>query len=305
MPNFFQKLSPRTQGTICLLIAVTVWSGWVLFGRYSVRASLSAYDITALRFSVAGVFLLPVLLRKGMKVGPWGYKSSIWLACLMGAPYNVIALSGMQYAPASHAAAIIYTCMLIVSTLLGILLLKEKTNALRLLGITLSVGGIGCILFSADRSEGSYEWIGSLLFLFVGTIWPLYTISVRAWKVDALHATAIVSVWSALLYLPIYFAFIPSQIGWHNWHEAAFHAIYQGIVNSILAMLCYNQGIRLLGASTSSAFIPLVPVLSTLLAIPFLQEIPGLLEWLGIGLASFGVLLAIGILDKRPVAAPK
>ena len=59
-------------------------------------------------------------------------------------------------------------------------------------------------------------------------MWATYTISSKAWKVEALHATAIVCTLSCVLYLPIYFLFLPSNIGMHNVGEAVFQGVYQG-----------------------------------------------------------------------------
>ena len=289
-------LSPRLQGVAYVLFAVMVWSGWMILSRYSVRGTLTPYDITALRFGVAGMILLPVVLRQGISIGPYGKKGGLWLALMMGAPYNTIAIAGMHYAPASHAASIINTVMLTVTTLCGIGLLKEKVTKARLAGVVLSIFGISCMLYASQLMPEVNAWIGNVLFMIAATMWAFYTLCVRAWHADPLHATATVCVLSMVIYLPIYFAFIPSHIGMDNLHEVAFQAFYQGFVNSVLALLCFNRGVRLLGATTTSAFLPLVSICSTLLAIPLLQEVPGLLEWAGIFLASCGVFLATGII---------
>ena len=271
----------------------------MILSRYSVRGTLTAYDITALRFGVAGVCLLPVLLYKGMKLGPYGTKGSFWLAAMMGAPYNTIAIAGMHYSPASHAASVINTTMLTITTLAGIWLLKERISHARMGGVVLSIAGIACMLYASELVPEPNAWVGSLLFMIAGGMWAMYTLSVRAWHADPLHATAIVCVLSLVVYLPIYLLFIPSHIGMHNLPEVIFQGFYQGFINSILALLCFNRGVRLLGATTTSAFLPLVSIFSTLLAIPLLQEVPGALEWAGIFLASCGVFLATGIIRSR------
>lgn len=289
---------PLTKGIAYVLFAITVWSGWILLSRYSVRGSLTAYDITALRFGVAGIILLPVLIRKGLNIGPYGAKGSFWLALTMGAPYNTIAIAGMHYAPASHAAAIINTVMLTITTVVGIWILKEKTTPSRMAGVLLSIAGIACMLFASDLVPDGQGWRGSVLFMIAGSMWALYTLSIRAWHADPLHATAAVCALSLVFYLPVYLIFITSHIGLHNLPEVVFQAVYQGVINSVLALLCFNRGVRLLGATTSSAFLPLVCIFSTLLAIPLLQEVPGPLEWTGILLASIGVFLSTGILSR-------
>ena len=308
MVHLFQALPERTKGILYVLFSVLVWGGWIVITRYSVRGTLTTFDITALRFGVAGALLLPVLFRKGLHIGPYGWKGGVALALLLGAPFNLLAIFGMRYAPASHAAALINTAMMVTTTLLGILILKEKTTALRLAGVAISVIGISCLLFARPFASGGQGLEGHLLFILAGTMWAGYAICVRNWKVEPLHATAAVCSISFILYLPIYLLFIHSNITRENIGEVLFQAGYQGILNSILALLFFNRGIALLGATTSGAFLPLVPVVATLIAIPLLGEWPNGWEFVGVLLASGGVFLSTGIagrLLKRPLARKK
>lgn len=285
------------KGIACVMFAVLVWAGWVISSRYSVKGVLSTYDIAALRFGVAGIIMLPVLLRKGWRVGPWGVWGGIFLAATMGAGYNVIAVQGMKYAPTAHAS-LIQTTMLVSVSLLSVVLKHEPVRWLRLLGVSISVAGILVLLAADDVTGGEDVFLGHTLFLIAGFVWSLYALAVRTWKVDPLHVAAAVCVYSGLIYVPIYLLFLPSHIAVADMREVLFQAGYQGFINSVLALLCFNRSIAILGASTSSAFLPLVPVLATLGAIPLLSEVPSLTEWTGILLASSGVFLSTGIAAK-------
>ena len=50
----------------------------------------------------------------------------------------------------------------------------------------------------------------------------------------------------------------------------------------------------LLGSSLASLFSAFIPALVILMAIPLLGEMPGPLEWMGIALATCGMILALG-----------
>ncbi len=291
----------RAKGVACVLFAVLVWSGWVITSRYSVTGTLSAYDITALRFAVAGVIMLPILMRKGWRIGRYGIAGGIFLSLTMGAAYNVVAVVGMKYAPTSHAA-IIQTTMLASVSVLSVLLLREPTTKARLLGVGLSIVGIVILLSVEDTAKAQLAWLGHALFIRGGVMWSFYAIAVRAWKIDPLHVAAAVCVYSALLYLPIYLLFIPSHIAEADIREVVFQASYQGFINSVLALLCFNRSIGILGAATSSAFLPLVPVIATLAAIPLLGEVPSSIEWLGVAVATVGVFLATGMAARLYVS---
>ena len=290
----------RMVGILSILFAVIVWVGWTVASSYSVRAGLTAYDLTALRFGTAGLIMLPVAWRKGLRVGPWGIWGGLALAATMGATYNTITVSGMRFAPTSHASGIIINSMLVLTTAGAVLFLKERTSKLRLGGIAISLAGIGCLLYAKGSGNSTPEnlMIGHGLFLVGGTIWALHALFIKAWKADPIHVTAVVCVISAVLYMPIYYFFLPSGINPHNYTEAAVQAVYQGLINSVCATFCFNRAIRLIGASTTSAFLPLIPMFSTLVAIPVMNEMPQNIEWLGLALAAAGVLLATGFLER-------
>jgi len=267
--------------------------------RWGVRGSLSPYDITAIRFGIAGLLLMPVAIKRGLAIGPYGLKGGFILAFLIGAPYTNIAVAGMQFAPASHASTVINGTMLMLTTVVGIHGLREKTSKMRLLGVACSLAGIFCMLAAKSSSNISQQWFGHICFIISGLMWGGYALLVRAWKTEAMHAAAVVCVFSLLLYLPLYLLFVHSHIGLDNWHEVAFQSFYQGMLTGVIALVSFNHGIRILGASHASAFIPLVPVLSTLLAIPILHEMPSMLEWAGVAAVSSGVFLASGVLSLQ------
>jgi drug/metabolite transporter (DMT)-like permease len=296
----FRQLPDRTRGVLLILFCVLVWSGWMIVSSYGVRHSLSAYDITALRFGAAGLVMLPLLLKRGWKLGPWGILSGILLASLMGSVYNVITISGMKFAPASHAAGLINSSVVVMTTIGGIVLLKEKTTKLRLLGIGISMIGVLTIvdILHGDVTSGNLA-LGHLFFLVGGTMWAAYALLMRIWKLDPIHVAAGVCVYSAITYLPVYFTLLPVTIGWHNWDAALFQAFYQGIINSVFSLIAYNRGVELLGVTQSIAFIPLIPVLAMLTAIPSLGQNPTMMDAIGIALVAGGVLLSTGIIGKR------
>jgi drug/metabolite transporter (DMT)-like permease len=64
--------SEYIRGSLYGLAAVSMWAGWVVAVRYGIRTSLKPWDLTAFRFGVAGLILLPYLLKKGLAVDRLG-----------------------------------------------------------------------------------------------------------------------------------------------------------------------------------------------------------------------------------------
>lgn len=116
----------------------------------------------------------------------------------------------------------------------------------------------------------------------------------RHWRVDALRAIAVVSVLSALAIVPGYLAVFGTT------HIVALprcallpQALLQGGLHAVLATLGFTHAIRVLDVSRAVFFAAVVPVVSVLIGIPLLHEIPSLKQWLGVGVATTGSLAAI------------
>jgi drug/metabolite transporter (DMT)-like permease len=67
----------------------------------------------------------------------------------------------------------------------------------------------------------------------------------------------------------------------------------------VIGISFLNIAVHHIGADKTSAFISAVPVLSALLAIPFLGEIPGFQAWMGMAMVTAGILLAMGMFGKN------
>jgi drug/metabolite transporter (DMT)-like permease len=281
------------------MFSILIWAGWTVVSRYGVKGVFTSYDITAMRFTVAGLLMLPIIMKKGLRIGPWGMKSALLLSVLIGACYTNIVIAGMKFAPVSHASTINTSTFLIIITVFGIHGLREHVSKTRLVGVCLSLVGIAIMLVAKDAGSGK-EWIGHVCFIIGGVMWAVYVLLVRAWKADAIHAAAIVCVFSMLTYMPFYLLFADHHIELSNWHEVALQLGYQGVLTGVVALISFNHGVHILGAARAGAFVPLIPALSTLLAIPTLGEIPSLIEVVGITTVSVGVLLSSGAVRWRP-----
>lgn len=284
----------RLTGYLCVIFAVFIWSGWMSINKLGTSGTLSPSDITAIRFATAGLLLLPLAIKKGLGIGPWGLKGGLLLSFLIGAFANNMVGFGMKFAPVSHASAIINGMPLVLTTILGMCGLGERVRGLRLAGVFFGIAGIAIMLISTDtHSDG--QWIGHVFFVFAGLMWAIYTVLIRLWAVDALHAVTVVAVFSMIVYLPIYVLFFDHHLALANWHEILLQLIYQGVFNSIAALVSFNVGVTILGSTCASAFVPLIPVFATVLSIPLLGEKASVLEWGAIIAISAGVLLASGI----------
>jgi drug/metabolite transporter (DMT)-like permease len=284
--------SRYAMGALFGVAAVCVWATWIAVTRLGVTTTLSVYDLTMLRFGAAGALLLPVVLRKGLaleRLGPWRLLA---LICGAGAPYVLVAASGLRLAPAAHAGALLPGAMPMFVAALAAVLTKERFSASRKLGYALIAAGVAAILLAtAPLADGA---LGHMLLLTAAFIWACYAIVLRAARIDSLHAAALVASGSLVLYLPVYFALFGLRAFDAPLHDILFQTLFQGVLVSIVALYFFGKAIELLGASAGAAFAALTPPMAALLAVPILGEIPSPIEAAALLCVSFGVYLASG-----------
>ncbi|MBG0809157.1 DMT family transporter [Methylosinus sp. H3A] len=273
--------------------AVTIWATWIAVTRLGVTTTLSVYDLTMLRFGAAGVLLFPVVLRKGIALERLGALRLLILVCSAGAPYVLVAASGLRLAPAAHAGALLPGSMPLFVALLSAVLTRERFTSSRLIGYALIAIGGAAIAGPTAFSLGETQ-LGHLLLLSAAFIWACYAIVLRASGLESLHAAALVSTGSLILYAPVYFAF-------HGLHgldaplrDIVIQTLFQGVMVSVVALFLFGKGIEILGASAGAAFSALVPPMAALIAIPILGETPSLVEQIALLCVSIGVYLASG-----------
>jgi len=288
------------------LLAAVIWGAWPVFSIVAANDNLLTTDIAALRFGVAGCLLLPVLLYQGIKLKQIATKG-VLLAFGAGAPYVLLATTGLTLAPNAHFGIIGPTSMLAFTTLGCIVWLKEPVRMSRIIGVLLILIGIFVVGGSGLNDVSLDTLLGDLMFLGCGLLWASYSLLCRHWQVNPWTATALVSVVSMVLYLPIYWLGLDSQLSEQPISTLALHGLFQGIVVAILALYFFSKAISLLGPSTSAIFTALVPPVSLLLGAVVLNEQISLVEYLGLSFVCAGMLFALELFQRSeaPLVKPQ
>jgi drug/metabolite transporter (DMT)-like permease len=274
------------------LVATLIYAGQFVASRWSIQRSLSVWDLAALRFGVAGLLLLPVLVRHGLSTAAGiGWGRGVVLCVTAGAPYTLILYTGLAMAPAGHGAAFVCGVTPVVSALLVWFWAGDRPHVATVAGLALIVAGLALLAAPTLRGGGELVWLGDLVFVLDGVLWALFTVLARRWQVDPLRGTAVVWVLS-LTYLPIYAALAGPRLLAAPRGEVLFQGFYQGVGVAIAALGLFSWAIRVLGPSSASLFMPLVPVFGVLLAALLLGEIPIAVQVVGMIGVSVGMALA-------------
>jgi drug/metabolite transporter (DMT)-like permease len=191
-------------GAGCGVIAVAIWAGWLVMMRLGVTTTLSAPDLIALRFAIAGPLLLPVVIRQGRALERLGWLGFVAVVLGAGAPQVLVVGAGLLFAPVAHAGALFQGVVPIAVACLAAVVLKERVAAVRRIGLSLVLVGAFMIGGVGLSSLGGRQSIGHLLFLAAAGMVAAYTVAMRRARIDGLHAAAIAAVASLVVYLPLY-----------------------------------------------------------------------------------------------------
>lgn len=250
------------------------------------------------------VFLAPFIWRAGI-FARGNIIPLIFCVIGAGAPFALLTVTSMKYASSADFAALAPGTMPIVVAVISALFFKEKLGWLRALGFFFCAVGVfsigGRSLFAADSNAN----FGHALMLVASLIYAGYTIAFRRTGLTPIEAAGVVAFWSLLFMLP--FGLFPTieLMRTGHMHDVIFQAILQGILSGLVALIAYSIGIDRLGASKGAAFVALVPVVATLLAIPVLGEWPDIAGIFGVVMTSLGVLFASGVLAASEKADQK
>ena len=286
--------SEYMRGSLYGLAAVSIWASWIVAARLGLKTSLTPWDITAIRFGVAGLILLPYLLKKGLAVDRLG---GLGLAAIVmggGAPMVLVSYAGLLFAPAAHAASLYTALIPLYVAILAAVVLGEAFTVAKRIGLVLIVTGVLGIVWGAGGTIGSRQNIGHALFIAAGMLWACYTVAMRKARLEGLHAAAIAAVASLVTYVPVYAIISRASLFNASWRDLALQAFVHGVLVAVISFWFIGRAVSLLGASNGSAFAALAPAITAILAIPILGEWPATSDWIAMLLISGGVYIASG-----------
>ncbi len=263
-----------------------MWSGFSLISRLGGKSVLTPYDIFALRLITASAILLPFIGSMPHRV--WADKRLWILTFLCSLIYCPIAYTAFKYAPAAHGGILFPGLQPFLISALVWLVVGTRPTRIRAIGLSLIGAGIICAAMPY-LTEWSPEYaFGDLLMVISSCSWALYGFFAARWKYSPWVLTRAIAFGSAIVYLPIYWLWLPKEVGNAPMSMILIQASFQGISATILAMLTYLKSLELLGPERTASFLALVPVVIGVLAVPLLDE--PLTTWLGAGI----VLVSLG-----------
>ena len=258
----------KVTGLLAGLVVVMIWSGWIIISKWGLSHSLTVWDVTGVRFlTAAAIVVLYALFSKTSLKSIFTLPIIICSLCC-GALYVCASLIGLLISDAANTGVIINGTMPIMCALILYLWEKQRLGRTQYLGIALILVA-NSLLFTSSGGAS----LSALLWLLLAAFFiAFYSVSMKIWQIHIKTIMLAVPIINALFFTPIWF-FLPSHLSIAPISEIVLQGVYQGIIVSVLALFCMSYCISKLGAVSASAIMALVPVVSVLLAIWFLDQI--------------------------------
>jgi drug/metabolite transporter (DMT)-like permease len=279
-----------------LIVVPAIWGGTFVAGKHVVSVlspmmgSFARYVIACVALVIAAIVLeggLPRLSRQQ-------WIATFVLGLLGVFCYNLFFMASLERLPGSRAALIIALNPVITITISS-LVLKERLNARRWLGVAIALFGVWIVISHGNIGSIASAGIGAgELYMFAAvTSWALYTIIGR--KVLAgltpLAATNYAALWGTLLLAcvasPGFSSLTAAQFDW----SMIGALLYLGVCGTALAFVWYYTSVQKFGTAVTSIFNNLVPVFGVAISVLVLGEALMASMLVGGAIAIVGVMM--------------
>ena len=284
------------QPYLLLCITTACWAGNAIVGRLA-AGHIPPVTLAFLRWSIAFMLVLPFAWKHLQRDWPAirGKLGTMILISVVGiGMFNTLQYWSLEYTTALNTLLLQSAGPLIVA-IWSLILLGVRLTLAQAIGVLLSLGGVLIILMHGDvtaLSNISFNK-GDLIFLFAMVIFSLY--SVLTLKRPAIHglsfATFTFGAGAACLIPLLIWELLTRPVAALN-AQNLLSVLYVSIFPSIVAYLCFNRGVQLIGANRAAPFFHMVPVFGSVMAIVFLGEHPQLFHLIGFALVLTGVYVA-------------
>lgn len=265
-----QNLSNAHQGYLYTFVTMLIWGSFSLFARINAYWQIQVWDTLFLRFLVAGLIILPIVIFKKQWRFLLDYRM-VLIAITGSVGYCAFVYSGFFYAPVAHGAVLLNGTFPLFTALIASLMLGQKIDRSTQLSLAIIIVTLMFLAMMMKNDPVGFGF-GDVMFLCSGALYGLFSTLLRRWQFTAWQVVCGIAIWSMVLYLPIYFAFFTPDLAHIQPYQLAMQAFFHGVLVVIVATLTYAKAVEKIGLFQASSIATLAPFLSAVVAVPLLNE---------------------------------
>jgi drug/metabolite transporter (DMT)-like permease len=278
---------------ISLVLMALIWG--VNFSVVKFGTSL----VDPLAYNGVRVMLAALLLSAIVVLGRMPLPSRRTMAALVGLGvlgngiYQFFFVEGIALTRASDAALVISASPAFIA-IIGRIRGVEQVHRRGVMGIALSVAGIGLVVFGTSQGDtGRSSLLGDALVLCGSLSWAIYTVMLKPYteRVGGMQLSALTMIGGAV---PLAVVAWPAIVhaNWSGMPTTGWAAIaYSGVFALVVAYYFWYRGVRIIGPTRTAMYSNLQPVIAVLVAWAMLHETPTPWQVIGMICIMAGLLL--------------
>jgi drug/metabolite transporter (DMT)-like permease len=289
-----KRLSGLTVTDLLLLCMALIWGVNFAVVKYA-TGELAPLAFNSARVVLAVVVLFTIVAMSGRTLPQGRDRLALFgLGAIGNGLYQIFFIEGIARTRAGDAALLISAApafMAIIGWLRG----SERTGPRGVIGILLSLLGIGLVVFgdSASDSVSSSTLLGDALILAACLCWSVYSVLVKPFteRVEGLSLHAVTMAGGAI---PLVLVSLPTlaDARWSSVSIGGWSAVlYSGLLALSLAYLFWYRGVKVIGPTRAAMYANLQPVIALGVAWATLHETPHLPQLVGAALIMGGLVL--------------
>ena len=280
-----------------ILVTVFLWGMSFLWSDAVLDQGVPVFTFIFIRMVIAAaaLSLITLLAGKFQRIRKGDLK---WFAAMTAFEpflYFLGETFGLKITDSPTLCSVIIATIPVFSLVVGWAMFRERLSPLNRIGIFAAVAGV--IVFVVVGGSLRAEYYYGILILFLAAIGSTgYTAICKKLAEKGYNAFSIVT-WQFIL--AIGFFLVPFLIwGLPNWTPACLSwpvlrpIIALAVLCSGLAFVIYAACVDRIGMTRTTVFLPLVAIVSALAAVSMGQDTLVPLQFLGIGMAVSGVIMA-------------
>jgi drug/metabolite transporter (DMT)-like permease len=284
------------QPYLLLSITALCWAGNAIVGRLA-AGHIPPVTLSFLRWLFAFLLVLPFAWKHLVHDWP-AIRGKLGLMITLSV-IGIGAFNTLQYWAREHTQALntllLQSAAPLLVALWSLVILGIRLTAAQAFGVLLSMCGVLTILLHGDFTTlSSIDFNkGDLIFLLALLIFALYSVlSLKRPPMHGLSFLAFTFGCGAACLIPLEIWELSARPVMKLDGPNLLTLFYVAVFPSALAYLCFNRGVRLIGANRAAPFFHVVPVFGSIMAMVFLDEHPQAFHVIGFALVLSGVFAA-------------
>lgn len=278
-------------------LAIILWGLSYIWSNQLLHLKIPVEYFVFVRVFVAGLLLycLNKIMGKNIHIKKKDLPIFLLLAMFEPFIYFICETYGIRLTESPTYSALIIASTPIVSVVAGMLIFKEKFNIINMIGIVICLSGLVMVTVCAESIGNLFVW--GLLLLVIAVFSEVGHASCTKALTSSDYEPQVIVMYQFLIgsvYLfPLFMAKgmknfdFGYYMSWQVWAPI----ICLAVLCSSIAFSLWVNTIKNLGVAKSSIFLSLIPLVTAIADGLLGGQILRPLQWLGIGIASFGVVM--------------